>query len=709
MRKLIAPVLLLLAVSSGFAQKQMSLNDAILGRGSYLYPRMLSLVKWQDEKHYTSFKSDTLWLHTVGKEGKEVLLDSARISQALQAEGRSYERMLPSEFLSPENLLMKGKSAYAVFNLKKQEIAQLTVLPPKSKLYDYHAASHAVAYIKGQNLFMKQGEKESQVTHETQEGIVVGQSVHRHEFGISKGTFWSPSGKYLAFYRKDESMVREYPLTDYMTRIGEDAPIKYPMAGLESHQVTIGIFNTETKETHYLQTGKPDEHYLTNISWGPDEQYIYLAEVNRGQNHLHMNQYRVSDGAKEKCLFEEKHNTYVEPQFPISFLHKDKNKFVYLSRRDGFFHLYLYNTEGKCLKQLTQGEWEITKLYGIDAHDKYAYVQATKESPLDRNTYQVRLSTGEVKRIDSTEGTHQANFSPNYTYYIDSWSAHDVPGQTDVRQSTGKLAGTIVQAENTLKDYELGETKLIKLKAADGKTDLYGSLILPNDFDPNKKYPAIIYVYGGPHAQLITNTWLYAARWWYYYMASKGYIMLTLDSRGSANRGQAFEEVIHRQLGIEETKDQMEGLKYLQGLNYVDSQRIGVHGWSYGGFMTTNLMLRHPEAFKVGVAGGPVVEWEMYEIMYGERYMDTPQENPEGYKESNMLNHVKDLQGKLLYIHGAQDDVVVPQHSMKFLRECIKQGKEIDFFIYPTHPHNVGGKDRVHLMNKVSQYFFDYL
>ncbi len=709
MKQLIAFLFVSITLLPCSAQKQMSLEDAIRGRYSYLNPKMLNGVKWQDNKHFTAYNNDTIWQYTIGNNNKKVLLDKARLTQAFVAQNKSYTPMNPVEFINTNELLLKGQSLYAIYNFKLNQFSHFAPIPEEAIAVDYCTANHNIAYVRNKNLYVQTNLKETQVTHETANGIVVGQIVHRNEFGISKGTFWSPSGKYLAFYRKDESRVKEYPLTDYMAPIAENNPIRYPMAGENSEQVTIGIFNTQTQETIYLQSGEADEHYLTNISWDPEEKFIYVAELNREQNNMHLNQYNVNNGAKLKSLINETSNTYVEPQYPMAFLNKTPNQFIYMSRKDGFFHLYLYNTNGECLKQLTQGDWEVTKLYGIDANDKYAYIQCTKNSPLDRNIYSVNLSTGNITQIDGGEGFHEANFSPSFNNYIDTWSAHNIPGQTDMRQSSGKLIQTIIKADDTLADYELGENKLLQIKAADGKTNLYGCLTLPNNFNPNKKYPAIIYVYGGPHVQLINNSWHYNTRWWYYYMASKGYIVLALDSRGSAYRGQAFEEVIFRQLGIEETKDQMEGVKYLQSLNYVDQDRIGVHGWSFGGFMTTNLMTRHPEVFKVGVAGGPVVDWALYEVMYGERYMDTPAENPRGYQESNMLNQVKNLQGKLLYIHGAQDNVVVPQHSMKFLRECIKQGKDIDFFIYPTHEHNVIGPDRVHLMNKVSQYFFDYL
>lgn len=687
----------------------MSLNDAILGRGSYLYPKMLSLVEWQDEKHYASYENDTTWINTIGSNNAEVLLDSTSIAQACQNYGKAYQKMLLSNFIDSNNALLKGANSYVVYHLKTKNITHWIELPQGAENDDFCSANNTIAYTIGQNLFIENIAEQTQISHETTPGIIVGQSVHRHEFGINKGTFWSPSGKYLAFYRQDESMVHEYPLTNFMSRIAENTPIRYPMAGEASHEVTIGIYNTENKQITYLQTGKPDDHYLTNISWSPDEKSIYVAELNREQNHMHLNQFEVTKGEKLATILEEQRDTYVEPQYPISFLNNDNNRFIYMSRADGFFHLYLYSTDGKLIKQLTKGNWEVTEFYGIDAQNKYAYFQAANENGLNRNTFRVNLTNGSSQQLDAEDGYHQANFSPKFTHFVSSWSAHNVPGQTDIITSSGKHISTIAKAKNTLSDYELGETKLLTIKAADGTTDLNAIITLPNNFDPAKKYPAIIYVYGGPHAQMINNSWNYGAQWWYYYMASKGYIMLTVDNRGSAYRGQAFEEVIHRQLGIEETKDQMEGLKYLQSLDYVDTKRIGVHGWSFGGFMTTNLMLRHPEQFKVGVAGGAVVDWALYEIMYGERYMDTPKENPEGYEETNMLNHIDKLSGNLLYIHGAQDDVVVPQHSMQFLRECIKQNKSIDFFTYPTHPHNVRGKDRVHLMNKVSQYFFDKL
>ena len=706
-------VLLVLSVClftlSAIAQKQMSLTDAVLGRYAELSPRQLNRLQWLSDDELVYLKNDTIWKTGIKKGSDQILLSGSTLKDAAAKKQIDFPNISSFSTFNSNELIFNSGNTIAIFNLKSKQFEYGLEISEDAEAPDFCPESKSVAFVKGQNLFILKDGKETQVTNETKEGVVCGSYVHRREFGIEKGTFWSPSGKYLAFYRKDESMVKDYPLIDYMTREADEKPVKYPMAGMTSHQVTLEIYNTETGKTISLKSGEPDDHYLTNISWGPKEEFIYMAELNRDQNHMQLNQYRIADGKKRRTILEENRPTYVEPQHPIQFSKTDPNQFYYWTRSDGWFHLYLYDTDGKLIKQLTKGNWEVTEFYGTNATESYAYIQATKDSPLDRHIYRVNIKNGDIQKLDSDTGTHKANFSPSFTYLTDNWSANENPGQTDLVSTKGQFIKNISKASDTLQEFQLGETNIIRLKAADDTTDLYARIILPNNFNPNKKYPVIVYVYGGPHVQLVNNTWHSDANWWFYYMASKGYILFTVDSRGSANRGQVFEEVIHRQLGVEETKDQMKGIEYLKSLPYVDQNRIGVHGWSFGGFMTLNLMLRHPETFKVGVAGGPVVDWNMYEVMYGERYMDTPQENPKGYKESSMLNHVDNLQGKLMLIHGVQDETVVMQQSMKFLRECISQNKPVDFFAYPTHEHNVRGTDRLHLMQKISQYFFDYL
>lgn len=691
------------------SQKKMSLQDAVIERYVSLRPESLQSLQWKDDATYLYVKHDTLWANPVGDNTAMPYLSLGELNQAAEKTNLTFPAFPPFTYTSSGRIQIMYQNRILLYDpVKKTFIVNLSV-PPEAEYSDFCEQNESVAYVKGQNLFIHDKNGEKQITFENRAGIKCGVEVHRQEFGITKGTFWSETGKYLAFYRKDESMVMDYPLVDYMTREAEYTPTKYPMAGMASHQVKVGIYNLETGKTVFLNTGKPDDHYLTNLSWGPADRFIYLAELNREQNHMHLNQYQSATGEKVKTLFEETSSTYVEPMHPIRFSKTNPEQFWYWSRKDGWFHLYLYNTDGKLIGQVTKGEWEVTDFYGTDKQGENAFFQSTMESPVDRHIYKVDIRSGKILKLSREGGTHTASFSPDRSLFIDQWESFDVASKTDLINAEGKLIRNVYQSGNPLAEYELGENRIFTIKAADNQTDLFCRMILPCDFKPEKKYPVVVYVYGGPHAQLVTNTWLNAADWWQYYLADNGYIVFTLDSRGSDNRGKAFEEIIHRKLGLTETADQMKGIDYLKKLPYVDGERLGVYGWSYGGFMSLNLKLRHPETFKVGVAGGPVVNWKMYEVMYGERYMDLPEENPEGYQNSNMTTYVGNLSGKLMLIHGVQDETVVMQHSMMFLRECVRQNKQVDFFAYPTHPHNVRGKDRLHLMTKICQYFFDYL
>ena len=548
------------------------------------------------------------------------------------------------------------------------------------------------------------------VTNEP-DGIVCGQSVHRNEFGISKGTYWSPAGNLLAFYRMDESSVTRYPLVDITTRVGKLNNVRYPMAGMTSHKVTVGIYNPETQKTIYLNAGDPTDRYFTNLSWAPDARSLYLIELNRDQNHARLCQYSAETGELMATLFEETHPKYVEPQHPIVFLPWDSNKFIYQSQRDGFNHLYLYDTNGKLIKQLTEGKWLVNDLLGFNTQRKEVVFNAI--DALGSANFAVNVNSGKRSLPFSinttTEGMHTGLLSASGAYIIDRYSSPTVPRNIDIIDTKTFKSINLLRAKNPFEGFTMPSIETGTIKAADGVTNLYYRLIKPADFDPSKKYPAIIYVYGGPHAQMINSGWMNAARGWDIYMANKGYIMFTLDNRGSSNRGLEFENATFRQLGIEEGKDQVKGVEFLKSQPYIDGNRIGVHGWSFGGHMTTALILRYPEIFKVGVAGGPVIDWGYYEVMYGERYMDTPQSNPKGYKQCNLNNLAGNLKGHLLIIHDDHDDTCVPQHTLSFMKACVDARTYPDLFIYPTHKHNVKGRDRVHLHEKITRYFEDYL
>jgi dipeptidyl peptidase IV len=532
--------------------------------------------------------------------------------------------------------------------------------------------------------------------------------------------FWSPKGSALAFYRMDERMVTAYPLVNIDTRCATPVPHKYPMAGMKSHEVTVGVYQVATGQTVWLETGLPKEKYLTNIAWSPDEKSIYIAELNREQNEMHLVRYSALTGKKEADLFTETDRCYVEPQHPVLFLPNDPDKFIWQSEVDGYNHLYLYDTTGKELRKLTGGEWVVTKVLGFSKDGNKVIFEGTAPHPVSPNMqgtgmqryiWETDLRTNDIMNCLSWKvGVHRWLLSPSGEYAIDQVSSPSTPRDIDlVRVKDAKVISTLLSAPDPFKSYRMPQIKVGYILAADGKTRLNYRLTLPPDLDETKKYPTIVYIYGGPHAQLVTGDWQNGARGWDLYMAQRGYVMFSVDSRGSANRGHAFESVIHRNLGINEMADQVKGVEFLKSLPYVDADRIGVHGWSYGGFMTTNLMLTYPEIFKVGVAGGPVIDWSNYEIMYGERYMDRPQDNPEGYKNANLKLKAGNLKGHLLMIHGDIDPVVVWQHSLGFLKACVEADTYPDYFVYPRHEHNVTGKDRPHLHEKITRYFDDYL
>nr|WP_302394430.1 DPP IV N-terminal domain-containing protein [Phocaeicola coprophilus] len=718
-----------MTATASFAQEKKSytLEDVIPGGNNYfnLVPKNIPGLQWWGD---VCVRTDVENIVTINvRNGKEtVLVTLDEVNEALLNGEKPFQ---PTQELKQLRTLMGAslpwedqkvitfrQGNYMIwYDFGQKKISNLFRLNEKAANLDFCKENGYVAYTVGSNLCIAhEGEKDLQINPDEKKAdpmdIVYGQAVHRNEFGIYKGTFWSPKGNCLAFYRMDQSMVTAYPQVNTTTRIATLEPDKYPMAGMTSHKVTVGVYHIQSGKTVYLQAGDPTDRYFTNISWSPDEKSIYVIELNRDQNHSQLVRYNAETGAKEAMLFEETHPKYVEPQHPIVFLPWDSNQFIYWSQRDGFHHLYLYNKEGQLIKQLTQGDWLVQDILGFNTARKEMIIASTEISPLQTNIFSLNVKTGKRTLLGQQDGTHSARLSASGTYLIDNFTSFNVPREISILPTNGKTGVNLLTATDPMKEqYNLPEITLGTIKAADGKTDLYYRLIKPVNFDPNKKYPAIIYVYGGPHAQLIHNNRFYDARGWDLYMAQKGYVMLTVDSRGSDNRGLEFENCTFRQLGVEEMKDQVEGAKFLQSLPYVNADKIGVHGWSFGGFMTTNLMLTYPEIFKVGVAGGPVIDWQYYEVMYGERYMDTPQTNPEGYKNSNLKLKAGNLKGRLEVIIGGADPTCVPQHSYTFLRACIDAGTHPDFFVYPEDGHNMMGRDRVHLHEHITRYFEDHL
>ena len=555
------------------------------------------------------------------------------------------------------------------------------------------------------------------VAESVSDQITYGQSVSRNEFGIGEGIYWSPSGRKIAFFRKDETAVTDFPILDIKTRTGDLVTFKYPMNSMASEHVSLGVYDTTRGSVVYVKaTDFDDERYLTCISWSPDDRYLFVQVLDRPQHHMHLNMYRADDGAFVRTLLSEENDAWVEPYEQLHFL-KDSWQFVYSTdNRDGYKNLYLCDTLGT-VRRLAQTDAEIEYV----ANDgRFIYYNSAEVSPVESHLFRVEVKQnrrqeldkarfGIPQRLTQARGWHNVSMSADCSSFTDSYSSFDVPRVVEKRSADGTLLEEVFRAADPLEGYRTGMVKFGTIKSADGKYDNYWRLFLPPGFDATKKYPVILYVYGGPHSQMVTDTWLGSVRMWEMLMAQKGYIVYVQDNRGTPHRGTEYEKAINRQCGQAEMEDQMVGIDWLRSLSYVDADRIGVHGWSYGGFMTISLMTNHPDVFKVGVAGGPVIDWKWYEIMYGERYMDNLETNPEGFEKTSLINKAADLQGKLLICQGAIDNTVVWEHSLSFIQECIENNVSVDYFPYPCSEHNVAGKWREHLMQKVTDYFEDYL
>jgi len=693
--------------------KLLTIQEAVLKGRTSLAPKRLAALSFIPQSNGFSFiEKDTIIVgnNVSGKIGKVTSLQE--LNTALKKVSKDTLEKL--NYISWKNTLefyFSNKKGELIYNIDKKSITETDKKPEPTNLEAYlkESLTSAYSYCKDYNLYVVKDGKETQVTSDGSSDIVYnGKNVHQNEFGIDGRNFWSPKGNYLAFYRMDQSMVTDYPIIDWTTRPAKNENIKYPMAGNKSHHVTLGIYDVKNNKTIYTKTEGDKEQYLTNIAWSPDEKYIYIAVLSRTQNDMKLNEYDAVTGNFVRTLFEEHDDKYTEPLHPMLFLKNNPKQFIWQSKKDGYNHFYLYDISGKLIKQLTKGNWEVKAENGFDEKGERLFFHANEQSPINQDFYSVNIKSGVVTRITNGNGFHSCILDDKGNYIIDVFSNSTTPREYNIVNTSTKKSVNFYKAENPIKDYKLGKWTMFTIKNNEG-TDLYCRMVKPVDFDSTKKYPVLVYLYNGPHSQLVTNTWMGGAELWYQYMAQKGFIVFTLDGRGTDNRGKAFSQATHRQLGTKEMEDQLKGVDYLKSLSYVDASRIGVHGWSFGGFMTTSLMTRYPDVFKVGAAGGPVIDWTYYEIMYTERYMDSPQDNKEGYEKNNLLNYVDKLKGKLLMIHGAQDPVVVWQHSVMYQKKAVDKGVQLDYYLYPGHEHNVLGKDRAHLMEKITNYFIENL
>lgn len=690
---------------SAFGQKKITLEDGVLQQNRAFRADKMLGFQW--------IPNTTQYIY-LGDSGKKLMTATTSDAKATElvtladlnkATGADFKSFFGIDWKDANVFLLASGNKIYEYNTQSKTGKLVTDLGENAENTTFDKSKNKIAFTEKNNLYLLDNGNKVAITNETNEAIVSGQFFARNEFGITGGIFWSPKSNLIAFYQKDQTEVADYPLLDINETPGKLESIKYPMIGQKSEKPRVGIYNIATKKTVFIAPRIKSDDYLTNLSWTPDEKYVIIAELNRGQNDMHLNLYDANTGAFIRTLVDEENTTWVEPEHAAFFPSAKSNNFIWVSEHDGFNNLYYYSIDGKLIKKLTQNKFVLKEIIGANPAGTEVYFYATGANPTNNLAYKVDLK-GKQTLISKDEGTHNVAISTDGNWIFDEFNSHTIQSKSLLYDKNGK-AKTLLESTNKYAGYTMGTSEIKTIKAADGTTDLYTRMIKPSNFDPTKKYPVMVYVYGGPHAQMITNSYLDGANLWMYWMAEQGYLVFTVDNRGSENRGVAFEKVIHQRVGVHEIDDQMKGVDYLKSLPYVDANRLAIHGWSFGGFMTTSIMLRKPDAFKVGVAGGPVTDWKWYEIMYGERYMDTPAENQKGFDESSTLNYVKDLKGKLLLIHGTSDDVVVMQHNFALVKKFVEAQKQVDFFPYPMHKHNVLGKDRVHLMTKVLNYIID--
>lgn len=567
------------------------------------------------------------------------------------------------------------------------------------------------AFTKNQSLYVIKAQGDTLCIAKGGEGIVYGESVSRNEFGINGGIFMAPDRSKVAFYRKDESRVHLFPLLDITHPNGGLNAIRYPMAGTEnSEKIDLCVYDFASAQTVMMQVEGEfgDDQYLTNITWSPDSRTIYIQMLDRAQQNMHLNAYSASDGSKLGTILSEHSDTWVEPQEPLQWIKGTGDKALYYTdNRDAFWNLYLVDVKTNKVERLTAMDRDVQYV----ANDgKYVYFTAPDFHPVNNYLWRVNIKSRKIEQMTKEEGWHSIAMNADCTQYVDVYERLDLaPVSRLYDAKSNKLIKVLRESEDPTLDYAYTEVTMGTVTSANGIDLNYYRLIKPKDFDPNKKYPLILYVYGGPHSQLVRNTFMASYRRWEMYMAQRGFVVFVMDGRGTPRHGAAYEHSIYRQCGQNEMADQMQAIAMLKDIPWIDANRIGVYGWSYGGFMSLSLATNFNDTFKVCAAGGPVIDWKWYEVMYGERYMSTPQKNPEGFAKTSLINSAKNLKANTLVIQGAIDPTVVPLNALSFIQECINNDIQVQYFTYPLGEHNMVRHDRVHLVEKVSQHFINNL
>lgn len=632
-----------------------------------------------------------------------------------QSQATGAGRHAPSQYQwapGGEALLFEGANSLAWFELKSQTARVLVT--GKDEISDLKISPNGqyVSFVRGHNLWLvstADGKERAFTTGGTEE-IRKGELdwVYPEELELFTAYWWAPDSNSIAYLEMNESKVTEFPLVNFESYTGEAEEQRYPVAGGNNPVVRVLVGSVNGGEPRVMDIGAETDIYIPRVNWLQDAKRIAIQRLNRAQNELNL-LIADADSGKTSVLLSEKDSAWINVSDDLQFL-KDGKRFLWTSERSGYRHIYLYGMDGKEHAQLTKGDWEVSRIAGVDEANGVVYFTAKEKSPMESHLYRVALDGKGFTRITKDEGTHSVQVSPDAQYYVDTYSNSSTPQRQDLYRTDGAKTATLNENDvSELAQYHLSPMEFLTVAAKDGMA-LNCYLVKPSQFDPTKKYPVIVFTYGGPHAQVVMNAWQGPTLLWHEMMAQKGYVIFALDNRGSAGRGHVFEVPIHYRFGIDALSDQRDGVAWLKKQPWVDGNRIGIWGWSFGGFMATSAMLEAPDDFKVGFAGGPVTDWHFYDSIYTERYMGLPKEHEQDYVNCSPVKYAAGLKGKLLIAHGTGDDNVHYSNTLTLIDDLIREGKYVEVIAAPGRGHGVSDPPaRKIVWDRVTQFFLNNL
>ena len=715
-KKIVSIILCLFSLSSFSQSKQINLED-IWENYKFYYKSYRGLNSMNNGEFYTQIKNS--------EEGQEIIKYSFKNGERIVRIFKSSDfkiKRINNYSLSDDDRLMllatetesiyrySRKAIYYVFNIQNNKLKKLS--ENKIRYPTFSPDGSKVAYVYENNLFIKDitNGKETQITNDGKKNqIINGASdwVYEEEFKLVRGFEWSSDSRTIAYYKFDESHVKEFSMDKFNGSLYPSQEVfKYPKAGEANSTVNILLYSLDSKEKTLIYT-EEDYEYIPRIKWSKDPHILTMIGLNRHQNKLDFILVNSKDGSNN-ILFSEEDKYYIDIHDNLTFL--PNNFFIWTSEKKGYNHIFLKGLDGS-EEQITSGSWEVTSFKGLDSDKMQIFFTSTEDGSINRSLYVLDLETGKRKKLSTQIGSNSAKFSKGLKYYINTFSDADTPPVFTLHKADGTLIKTIednTEFKNKLKDYDLSKKEFLTIYT--DNADLNAWIIKPPNFDKNKKYPLFMFLYGGPGSQQVLNKYGSSNFYWYQMLAQKGYVVACVDNRGTGGKGSEFKKMTYKELGKYETIDQIDAAKYFGNLEYIDKERIGIQGWSYGGYMSSLAITKGAETFKLAVAIAPVTNWRYYDNIYTERYMQTPQENASGYDDNSPINHVEKLKGKYLLIHGTADDNVHVQNTYEMTSALVRANKQFDLFVYPDKNHGIYGKNtRYHLYKKITNFILENL